>query len=141
MSEPIRILHLEDNLIDAELVRDIIENQWPDCSIELVQTKAGFCNVLERGGIDLILADHSLPSFNGLTAMEIARNSCPYIPFIFVTGTLGEEVAIETLKNGATDYVLKTNFSRLIPAIERAVRDSEAAAIRLKLEKQILQAN
>ncbi len=74
---------------------------------------------------DLILADFSLPSLDGYTGPDLAREECSDVPFIFVTGTLGEEVAIETLKKGATDYVLKHRLSRLVPPVQRALREAE----------------
>ena len=84
-----------------------------------------FIAALEQGGFDLILADYSLPSFDGLSALKIARSGWPQLPLIFVSGTFGEEVAIEALKIGATDYVFKTRLSRLAPSVERALREAE----------------
>src|SRR5262249_2958878 len=86
---------------------------------------------------ELILSDYSLPGFNGHDALNIAREQCPETPFIFVTGTMGEEVAIETLKSGATDYVLKTRLSRLMPAVHRALREAEERAQHRRAEEQL----
>ena len=80
---------------------------------------------LEHGGFDLILADYTLPSFDGLSALKITQEKCPHVPFIFVSGTLGEEVAIEALKIGATDYVFKTRLSRIVPSVQRALREAK----------------
>ncbi|MEY2429702.1 MAG: hypothetical protein QOJ40_2587, partial [Verrucomicrobiota bacterium] len=85
----------------------------------------------------LILSDYSLPGFNGHAALDIAQEKCPETPFIFVTGTMGEEVAIETLKSGATDYVLKTRLARLIPAVHRALREAEGRADKRRAEDQL----
>ncbi len=85
----------------------------------------------EQGGFDLIFADYTLPSFDGLSALKIARQHSPRVPFIFVSGTLGEEVAIEALKVGATDYVFKTRLSRIVPSVRRALREAEE---RIELE-------
>jgi signal transduction histidine kinase len=85
----------------------------------------------------LILSDYSLPGFNGHDALEIARERCPETPFIFVTGTMGEEVAIETLKRGATDYVLKTRLTRLVPAVNRALREAQERSKHRRAEEQL----
>jgi DNA-binding NtrC family response regulator len=92
---------------------------------------------VQQGGFDLILADYTLPSFDGLSALRIVRQQLPDVPFIFVSGTLGEEVAIEALKMGATDYVFKTRLSRLVPAIHRATREAEEIA-ELRRSEEIL---
>jgi light-regulated signal transduction histidine kinase (bacteriophytochrome) len=80
---------------------------------------------LERHPPDVILSDHGLPNFDGFTALAIARERCPQTPFIFVTGAMGEEVAIDSLRSGASDYVLKTRISNLVPAVKRALRRAE----------------
>ncbi len=85
----------------------------------------------------MILADYTLPSFDGLSALNLAKSSCPDVPFIFVSGTLGEEVAIEALKVGATDYVLKTRLSRLLPSVHRALREAEERAERKRAEEAL----
>src|SRR6266702_3670938 len=90
----------------------------------------------ERHGT-LILADYTLPSFDGLSALMLASSARPDLPFIFVSGTLGEEVAIEALKIGATDYVLKTRLSRLVPSVHRALREAEERAERKRAEAQL----
>src|SRR5204863_7806054 len=96
-----------------------------------------FISELEQRPPALILSDYSLPSFDGHDALDIARQKCPETPFIFVTGTMGEEVAIETLKSGATDYVLKTRLSRLIPAVNRALREAQERAQHRRAEEQL----
>ena len=93
--------------------------------ITRVETEAGFSASLEQGVFDLILADYTLPSFDGLSALKIAQQHRPHLPFIFVSGTLDEEVAIEALKIGATDYVFKTRLSRIVPSVRRALREAE----------------
>src|SRR6188768_810031 len=110
----IRILLLEDNATDADLVGHTLRRGGVAFSLEHVDTKSGFVQQIDEFRPDLILSDFSLPSMDGHTALEIARRKCPDVPFIFVTGTLGEEVAIEPLKQGATDYVLKQRLSRLV---------------------------
>jgi PAS domain S-box-containing protein len=125
MRSPLRILSLEDDPKDAELVQETLESDDIPCGITRVETEAEFIASLEQGGFDLILADYTLPSFDGLSALKIARRRWPQVPFIFVSGTLGEEVAIEALKIGATDYVFKTRLSRIVPSVLRALREAE----------------
>src|SRR5262245_42235615 len=107
MDAPLRILHLEDDSGDAAIVHDVLEASGIVCEIARVETREDFVAAVEARGLDLILADFSLPSFDGLSALEIAVELCPEVPFIFVSGNLGEERAIDALKLGATDYVLK----------------------------------
>jgi DNA-binding NtrC family response regulator len=125
MRSPLRILHLEDDQRDAELVQGTLEAEGVDCQVTCVQTEPDFIDALHQNGLDLILADYTLPSFDGLSALKIARQNRPCVPFIFVSGTLDEEVAIEALKIGATDYVFKTRLSRIVPSVRRALREAE----------------
>src|SRR5947208_5036278 len=133
----IRILLLEDSATDAELVRYALRQGGLAFSLEHVDNKTNYTNRLDKAAPDLILSDFSLPSLDGYAALAIAREKCPDVPFIFVTGTLGEEVAIETLKKGATDYVLKTRLSRLVPSIHRALREARERAERKRAERQL----
>ena len=121
---PLQILSLEDDPQDAELIQALLEPEEFDFVLTRASTRAGFVDALDRGEFDLILADYTLPSFDGLSALKMALERCPDVPFIFVSGTLGEEVAIEALKIGATDYVLKTRLSRLVPSVHRALREA-----------------
>jgi len=125
MKSPLRILHLEDDPRDADLVQETLAADGISCSVERVETEEDFIASLKRGGFDLILADYTLPSFDGISAFKIARQDWPRMPFIFVSGTLGEEVAIEALKIGATDYVFKPRLSRIVPSVRRALREAE----------------
>jgi two-component system cell cycle sensor histidine kinase/response regulator CckA len=124
MKAPLRILHLEDNLNDAALVQATLEGEGIGCAITCVQTRADFVAALERGDIDLIIADFSLPTFDGLTALEITQKQCPEIPFILVSGTLGEEVAVAAMRSGAADYLLKDRLTRLGQAVSHALEQS-----------------
>lgn len=117
----LRILHLEDNRHDAELVRETLAADGLLANVECVDTERAYTAALERDEFDMILADHSLPSFDGLSALAIANKKRPGIPFIFVSGSLGEEIAVESLKSGATDYVLKHSLQRLSHAVRRAI--------------------
>jgi PAS domain S-box-containing protein len=131
MSTELRILHLEDNENDALLVEAALTRADFSCTIERVETRDAFVEALERGGYDLILSDFSLPTFNGLAALELAHQRRPDVPFLFVSGTIGEDTAIDALKSGATDYVLKQRLARLAPAVHRAMVDAaERAALR-----------
>ena len=137
MKFPLRILHLEDDPNDVELVKQILVAEGIACDLVLVETRSDFITSIEQGVFDLILADYSLPQFDGLSALVIAREKCPDVPFILVSGALGEELAIETLKKGATDYVLKNNLSRLLPAINRALHEVEERRERNHAEKTL----
>ena len=119
---PIRILHLEDDAHDAELVREFLAVEGVSVAIDRVWTRADFVAALEQD-YDLILADHKLPSFDGEQALELAHSRAQTVPFIFVSGTLGEEVAVEALKHGATDYVTKQRLERLPAVVLRAVEE------------------
>jgi PAS domain S-box-containing protein len=133
----LRILHLEDSAADAELVKDLLEADGLLCDVVRTQTRDEFIGALGDRRLDLILADHSLPSFDGISALKLAIGTRPDLPFIFVSGTLGEEVAIEALKIGATDYVLKTRLSRLVPAVQRAMREAGERAQRKRAERAL----
>ena len=123
MTSPLRILHLEDDPIDAALVQATLEAGGIACAIHCVQHRDEYVAALEHGGIDLILSDYSMPAFDGMSALQIACAKWPAIPLIFVSGTLGEERAIDSLRNGATDYVLKERLTRLVPAVRRAMQE------------------
>ena len=140
MKSPLHILHLEDDPNDAALVQSTLESEGIACATTCVQTHDDFVAALEHGGIDLILSDFSLPAFDGLSATEIVRTRWPAIPLILVSGTLGEEQAIDSLKSGATDYVLKLRLSRLVPAGRRAMQEVEERVERRRLEAQFIEA-
>src|ERR1017187_714799 len=139
MRYPLRILSIEDDPKDTELIRDLLETEGIVCDVTRVDTEAALLASIEQGGIDLILSDYTLPSFDGISALKFAMKTCPDVPFIFVSGTLGEEVAIEALKIGATDYVLKTSLSRLAPSVVRAQREATQKAERKRAEDALRQ--
>ena len=134
---PLRILHLEDDANDAEIIRGVLETGGIDCQVTRVETRDDFVASLEAGGFDLILADFSLPSFDGLSALHIALQKSPDVPFIFVSGALGDEVAIEAVKIGAMDYVLKERLSRIVSSVHRALREAGERAERKQAEQQL----
>src|SRR5262245_55570342 len=125
MKKEIRILYVEDVPADVVMVNHELRKGRLAFRTKRVETKGAFLHELERNPPDLILSDHGLPSFDGFTALAIARDKCPEIPFIFVTNALGEQMAIETFESGATDYVLKSGLSKLVPAVQRALREAE----------------
>jgi len=141
MSESLRLLHLEDNPADGELVRATLEEVWPEIVVTRVDDEAAFIDILEQEQIDLILADFSLPLYDGMSALAQARQRFPQIPFIFVSGTLGEEKAIESMRCGATDYVLKNRLVRLVPAVERALKEKRELCERQRAEEALRESN
>ena len=121
----LRVLHVEDDPVDRDLVSETLRQQGLTCEIVPVDTRTAFAAALDSGPFDVILADDRLPRFDGQSALAMAVERAPDVPFIFVSGTLGEEIAVERLKAGATDYVLKQRLTRLGPAIDRALREAQ----------------
>ncbi len=134
----IRILLLEDSPIDAELVAAHLRKVDLAASITRVMTRTDFLKALQEGGFDIVLADYSLPDFDGLTALTLVRELQPHWPFVFVSGVLGEEFATNALQLGASDYVLKRNLSRLPSAIKRALEQALERAERRHAEAALL---
>jgi signal transduction histidine kinase len=133
-----KILHLEDNLHDAELVQLVFSTEWPDCEVKVVSSRDEFVTQLHRGEQDVIVSDFNLLSFNGLEALQLAREKKPDTPFIFLSGTIGEDRAVEALRAGAKDYVIKDRPKRLVPAIKRALDDARHLRERKAAEEQLL---
>lgn len=129
-----KILILEDIEFDLELIQASLFQGGIEAECVSVDSREGFLAALRNHHIDLVLADYSLPGFDGLNALEIVQTICPEVPFILVSGILGEEPAIETLKQGATDYVLKQRLSRLAPAVKRALREQQERQTRERVE-------
>ena len=140
MKSPLHILHLEDNPNDAALVQSTLAADGITCATTCVSSRDGFVAALKHGGIDLILSDFTLPAFDGLSALKIAHAGWPDLPVIMVSGTLGEERAVDSLKNGATDYILKESLARLGPAVRRAMQEVETRAENKRLEGQFISA-
>jgi PAS domain S-box-containing protein len=130
----IRILHLEDDHLDSELVEATLAADGLDVNSRVVATRDEYTTALRQPDFDLILADFSLPAFDGLAALALAQAARPDLPFIFVTGVMGEEQAIEPLKRGAVDYVYKNRLSRLAPAVRRALREANERRERLQAQ-------
>ena len=121
---PLRVLHCEDTPSDAELVERLLRRWYPPTDYLRVASEADFRGSLGNNPPDLVLCDYTVPGFGGSAALKIARAASAGIPFIFVSGTIGEEKAIGVMRQGATDYVLKGRLTRLIPAVSRALRES-----------------
>lgn len=134
MGKSLRVLHIEDRWQDAELIEAQLEAEGIACEIHRIETRDAFEAELDTHAYDLILSDYSLPGFDGLTALGIARERQPDVPFIFVTGTLGESTVVETLQRGATDYILKDSLTRLPAAVRRARQEAVAREQREQTE-------
>lgn len=135
MKAPLRILNLEDDPADADLNREMIRARWPNSELVRVDTRKDFLAQLDQGKFDLIISDYTMPGFDGREALMLARQKCPQTPFLYVSGTIGEDTAIEALKNGAIDYVLKHRLMRLIPAVDRALREDAERLERERAER------
>ena len=141
MNDTLRILNLEDSPYDTELIQARLDEDGIACEIMRVDTKEDYIHALEEIGIDLILADYSLPGFDGISALELAVEKRPEIPFLFVSGVIGEDLAIVSLKRGATDYVLKNRLQRLGPAVRRAILENRERIDRKKAEEELRHAH
>jgi diguanylate cyclase (GGDEF)-like protein len=134
----LRLLMVEDVAVEADLALRHLRTAGLECTQMRVETEAQLRAALDEFAPDIILSDFSLPQFNGLAALSIAHELAPDVPFIFVSGTIGEERAIDALRRGAWDYVLKSNLARLAPAVKRAVDDAAVRADRRRQEAQIV---
>jgi two-component sensor histidine kinase len=136
-SRKLRILLLEDSVLDAELVTEALASAHLSVSIERVDTAADFTRAVQDQRWDIVLADYRLPAFDGLSALEIVQACAPGTPFVFVSGALGEEVAVEALKRGATDYVLKESLDRLPGTVLRALAEARERADKLHAQEAL----
>lgn len=139
--QKLRILHLEDDALDAELIAAALRTDGIGCEIHRVASRPEFEKALADADYDLILSDYSLPGFDGMSALSIAKGIRPEIPFVFVSGTIGEERAVESLRNGAVDYVLKDRTSRLASAVHRAHQEFLDQRHRGQIEEELRQRN
>ncbi len=136
MNSPLRILLVEDDPLDAELLATLLETEGLRPDIHRVQAKADLEAALACGAFDLVISDFTMPAFDGLSALALVRARRPDLPFIFFSGTIGEEAAVESLKHGATDYVLKQRPERLLPSVRRALREAEDRRQRRQAEEK-----
>lgn len=125
MQKKLKIIHLEDDLNDVELARLALQADGIDCEVVVVTDREQFVTALAAGGFDLVLSDYALPAFDGLTALQMTRERYPNIPFVFLSGVMGEERAIDSLKSGATDYLLKGRLVRLGQTVRSAIKSKE----------------
>lgn len=137
MKSHIRVLHLEDSPLDAELIREKLESAGLACDIVLVSGKEAFEAALTQQAFDLILCDYNLPDYDGLSALWLAREKQPDAPVIVISGILGEEEAVECVKKGATDYVLKQRPHRLVSSVKRALMEAREHRKLKQVEKDI----
>ena len=135
-----RILIAEDEAWDAELAQRLLTNAGLRFTAVVVDTRAAFVDQLAAFRPDVILSDFHMPGFSGETALEIAKEQCPEIPFIFWSGVLGDDAAVELIRKGATDYVLKDRPARLPSVIYRALAEAEQRAQLAQLEGQLREA-
>ncbi|NLY01485.1 MAG: response regulator [Rhodopirellula sp.] len=140
MEPVLRILHLEDDWEDSEWVHELLREGGLAVELERVETLADFQEALQRESYALIISDYTLPGMDPLETMHLARQLRPEVPFVFVSGTLGEDLAIEMLKRGASDYVLKQRISRLVPAVRRALQEAQEQSRRKQAEEELAQA-
>jgi signal transduction histidine kinase len=127
-----KILHLEDNPSDAGLIEHALKRSGLDFIVKIVETKEGFINGLKNFAPDIILSDHSLPQFDSMEALSIYNQSGLEIPFILITGSVSEEFAIRSIKEGADDYIIKNNLMRLPAAIQQALKTRQIEAEKRK---------
>jgi len=140
MNEPLRIVHVEDSPEDVELIQRSLRNEGYAPEVKRVETRGELVEALTHDTFDLILSDYTLPNFSGTQALEISSALKPEVPFIFVSGTIQEDTAIESLRNGASDYVLKDRPARLVSAIRRTLREHKERALHAALERRLHQA-
>ena len=134
---PLRVLLLEDSDIDTELLVGHLTRAGIECSIVRAASRREFVDALAVRDLDIVLADYSLPDFDGLTALDLVRARHPDLPFIFVSGVVGEEFAINALRRGATDYVMKRGLNRLPAAVDRAIAEARQKKERLRAERAL----
>jgi DNA-binding NtrC family response regulator len=121
MNKELNILILEDVGTDAELMEDELRKEGISFSSKLVESEDDFCRELKEYNPDVILSDYKLPTFNGMSALKLTKEVAPSTPLIIVTGSINEEIAVECMKAGAADYVLKDSLSRLGPTVNAAM--------------------
>lgn len=137
----LEVLLLEDSSFDAELIEATLHKSFPGARLAWVKDEPQFSLRLRQQRFDLVLSDYQLPAFSGAEALQLARGLAPQTPFIFVSGVIGEENAVELLKRGATDYVIKSRLARLPVAIERALREVRERGARAVAEAQLREAD
>jgi signal transduction histidine kinase len=135
----LRVIHIEDSPPDSELMQQMLAEEGFECEVRRVETRQELLQALNEFPPDLVVSDCTLPQFGGLEALQLLRELRPDIPFIFFSGTMGEETAIQSLQHGATDYVLKNKMTRLVPAVRRALEESRTRKEHAETEAQLRQ--
>src|SRR5690606_20527002 len=139
MDKKFQIIHIEDNENDALLSQEFIRTDLISAEFNVVESEAQLNEALQSEKIDLIICDYAIPGFGGDRALEMVRRQNTEVPFIFVSGTIGEERAIELLRSGATDYILKNNLQRLVPSIKRALNEVEVHRMKKLAEQELIE--
>jgi PAS domain S-box-containing protein len=129
--KPVRILFLEDNTTDFELVTEFLGSEGLNFRVSRAKGRAEFESLFDPSAFDIILADYAVPGYTGFAALKLVRATDSVIPFILLSGTLSEEEAVESLRGGATDYIIKSRLNRLVPAIHRALDEARFRRERL----------
>jgi len=133
---PLRVLHIEDSELDHELMLAHLRRGGLQVITERVESEAEFRAALQQDW-DVVLSDFNLPGFSGLIALEVLKESGRLVPFIIVSGEIGEDVAVEAMRNGASDYLLKNNLARLVPAVEHAIEANETRRARVAADREL----
>ena len=139
MRKLIRVLAVEDSEDDTRLIMLELERGGFDPTFERVDSAAGLTSALEKQPWDVIISDHSMPGFGSLEALKLLKEKHPDLPFIVVSGAIGEDLAVSTMKAGASDYVMKGKLARLVPSIERELREAESRRVRRQVEEALQQ--
>src|SRR5271169_1024689 len=139
MGTPLRLLIAEDSADDGDLVVRELQRGGYDVNHERVDTAAAMRAACDSKEWDLVISDFSMPQFSGADALVLVRQKRADVPFIFVSGTMGEETAVEAMRNGAQDYLMKNSLKRLVPAVQRELRDAEERTSRKRLELHVQQ--
>ena len=139
MNEVLNVLCLEDSPRDAEIMRELLTDAGYDLNMDCTAAEKEFVSFLRSHKYDIILSDFKLPGFDGFTALRWSVEICPDVPFICISGTVGEETAVELLKKGAVDYILKDRLIRLPSAIQRALDEAKEKEARQQCGKRISQ--
>ncbi len=134
---PLRVLMLEDSAFDAELLMEALRRAYAHAEVTTVRNEAGYADALRQGRFELILSDFELPGYSGQQALELARSLAPQVPFVFVSGVIGEDNAVELLRQGATDYVSKGRLARLPMVVDRALREVAVRDARSRAERAL----
>ena len=137
----LRVLLVEDSRLDEELLRVQLERAYPRVQLEVLRDETSFVQALRAGGWDVVLSDYELPGFTGADLLDHRNREAPGVPFIFVSGVIGDDNAVELLKRGATDYVSKSRLARLAPVLQRALREVDQQRAREQAERQLRHAD